>query len=83
MWRLYDTYGFPVDLTRLMADELDLTVDEKEFDEAQAQSKEASKVQKKGAKDIVKLDVHDIAALEKNPNVPKSDDSAKFGESKW
>ena len=78
---MYDTYGFPVDLTRLMADELDLTIDEKEFEEAQAQSKEASKVQKKGAKDMVKLDVHDIAALEKNPNVPKTDDSAKFGES--
>lgn len=80
MWRLYDTYGFPVDLTRLMADELSLTVDEKEFEEAQAQSKEASKAQKKGAKDVVKLDVHDIAALEKNPDVPKTDDSAKFGE---
>lgn len=80
VWRLYDTYGFPVDLTRLMADELGLTVDEKEFEEAQAQSKEASKALKKGAKDVVKLDVHDIAALEKNPDVPKTDDSAKFGE---
>ena len=79
VWRLYDTYGFPVDLTRLMADELGLIVDEKEFEEAQAQSKEASKVQKKGNKDIVKLDVHDIAALEKNPDAPKTDDSAKFG----
>ena len=80
VWRLYDTYGFPVDLTRLMADELGLIVDEKEFEEAQAQSKEASKVQKKGNKDVVKLDVHDIAALEKNPDVPKTDDNAKFGE---
>ncbi len=80
VWRLYDTYGFPVDLTRLMADELGLTVDEKEFEEARAQSKEASKALKKGAKDVVKLDVHDIAALEKIPDVPKTDDSAKFGE---
>ena len=26
-WRLYDTYGFPVDLTGLMAEERKLTVD--------------------------------------------------------
>jgi alanyl-tRNA synthetase len=78
VWRLYDTYGFPVDLTRLMADELGLTVDEEEFELAQAQSKEASKAIKKTNKDTVKLDVHDIAALENNDAVPKTDDSAKF-----
>ena len=26
-WRLYDTYGFPVDLTNLMAEERKLSVD--------------------------------------------------------
>ena len=26
-WRLYDTYGFPVDLTVLMAEERNLVVD--------------------------------------------------------
>ncbi|ETW80724.1 hypothetical protein HETIRDRAFT_476425 [Heterobasidion irregulare TC 32-1] len=79
VWRLYDTYGFPVDLTRIMAEELGLTVNEEEFIEAQAQSKEASKASlKKGTKDVVRLDVHDIAALEKNADVPKTDDSPKF-----
>ena len=53
--------------------------DEAEFEKAQADSKEASKAQKKSNKETVKLDVHDIAALEKNPDVPKTDDSAKFG----
>ncbi|KAI9507452.1 tRNA synthetases class II (A)-domain-containing protein [Russula earlei] len=80
VWRLYDTYGFPVDLTLLMAEELDLGVNNKEFEEAQAASREASKASLKvGERDVVKLDVHDIAALEKNGNVPKTDDSAKFG----
>ncbi|KAI0749326.1 tRNA synthetases class II (A)-domain-containing protein [Daedaleopsis nitida] len=79
VWRLYDTYGFPVDLTRLMAEELGLSVNEAEFEAAQAASKEASKGGvKKGTGEVVALDVHDIAALEKNADVPKTDDSAKF-----
>jgi alanyl-tRNA synthetase len=81
VWRLYDTYGFPVDLTRLMAAELGLTVNEQEFEQAQTESRAASKAgAKKDTATLVKLDVHDIAALEKNPDVPKTDDSAKFSE---
>lgn len=84
VWRLYDTYGFPVDLTRLMAEELGLSVNEEEFEKAQAQSKELSKAGgKKGVKDAVKLDVHDIASLEKNASVPKTDDSFKYGASSF
>ena len=78
VWRLYDTYGFPVDLTRLMAEELGLGINEAEFEAAQAWSKEASKGVGKVAKDSVKLDVHDIAALEANDSVPKTDDVAKY-----
>ncbi|KAJ7671116.1 hypothetical protein B0H14DRAFT_3121695 [Mycena olivaceomarginata] len=36
------------------------------------------KLGRKGTTDIVKLDIHDIASLEKNALVPKTDDSAKF-----
>ncbi|KAJ3798631.1 tRNA synthetases class II (A)-domain-containing protein [Lentinula aff. detonsa] len=80
VWRLYDTYGFPVDLTRLMAEELGLEINDAEFDEAQAASKQASKATlKKGADNVVRLDVHDIASLEKNDSVSKTDDSAKYG----
>ncbi|KAF8070257.1 tRNA synthetases class II (A)-domain-containing protein [Lyophyllum atratum] len=79
VWRLYDTFGFPVDLTRLMAEELGLGVNDEEFEAAQAASKEASKATKKaGVTDLVRLDVHDIAALESDDTVPKTDDSAKF-----
>lgn len=79
VWRLYDTFGFPVDLTRLMAEELGLTINEQEFEQAQAHSKEASKANtKKGTENVVKLDVHDLAALEKNSDICKTDDSAKF-----
>lgn len=33
-WRLYDTYGFPVDLTRLMAEEKGLTIDMEGYETA-------------------------------------------------
>ena len=32
-WRLYDTYGFPVDLTQLMVEEKDITVDMDSYQE--------------------------------------------------
>jgi alanyl-tRNA synthetase len=79
VWRLYDTFGFPVDLTRLMAEERGLSIDDNEFEDARLKAKEASKGEKKAALDLVKLDVHDINILEKMPGMPKTDDSAKFG----
>lgn len=82
VWRLYDTFGFPVDLTRLMAEERGLQIDDREFDEAQARAKEASKGAKKAAADLVKLDVHDLGKLEHMHDVPKTNDNAKFGMSR-
>ncbi|KAK9455388.1 tRNA synthetases class II (A)-domain-containing protein [Dipodascopsis uninucleata] len=78
VWRLYDTYGFPVDLTRLMAEENGLTIDEEGFEEAQMKSKEASKGGKKSIKDgeMLKLDVHDLGYLEQE-GLPKTDDHYK------
>ncbi len=82
VWRLYDTYGFPVDLTRLMAEERGLSINDQEVDDAQARAREASKGEKKAASGLVKLGVHDLGALEKMDDVPKTDDSAKFGENR-
>ncbi|KAJ0420995.1 tRNA synthetases class II (A)-domain-containing protein [Aspergillus carlsbadensis] len=78
VWRLYDTFGFPVDLTRIMAEERGLEIDDREFEEARAKAKEASKGQKKTTTGTVKLDVHDLGNLEKMSDVPKTDDDAKF-----
>ncbi|KAJ5166548.1 Translation elongation/initiation factor/Ribosomal beta-barrel [Penicillium canariense] len=79
VWRLYDTFGFPVDLTQIMAEERGLRIDDAEFEEARLKAKEASKGQKKAAANVVKLDVHDLGKLEKMEDVQKTDDSAKFG----
>ncbi len=42
-FRLYDTYGFPLDLTRLMAEEKNLTVDEAGFQQEMEQQRERSR----------------------------------------
>ena len=43
-FRLYDTYGFPLELTEELAAEAGLSVDKKGFDEAFAEHKEKSRV---------------------------------------
>ncbi|KAJ9125168.1 hypothetical protein QFC22_000122 [Naganishia vaughanmartiniae] len=79
VWRLYDTFGFPGDLTRIMAEERGLTVDEEAFEKAKQESYEISKAGGKNkGKETVKLDVHDLGALEQNADVPKTNDDAKF-----
>ncbi|KAI9890831.1 MAG: Alanine--tRNA ligase [Vezdaea aestivalis] len=78
VWRLYDTFGFPVDLTRLMAEERGLEIDEAEFEEAQAKAKEASRGAKKVGSDSIELDVHALGQLNTMTDVPKTDDNAKY-----
>jgi len=84
VWCLYDMFGFPVDLTCLMADELGFGVNDKELEEVQAWSEEASKTSpRKGNTGTVKLDVHDITMLEKNDSIMKTDDSVSDGRNTW
>ncbi|KAI8873432.1 alanyl-tRNA synthetase [Ramicandelaber brevisporus] len=83
VWRLYDTYGFPVDLTRIMAEENGLVVDEAAFLSEQEKARERSRQKGStatGQRDVsvVAFDVHRIAEIEKNAAVPKTDDDAKY-----
>ncbi|UCD95603.1 MAG: alanine--tRNA ligase, partial [Candidatus Zixiibacteriota bacterium] len=43
VFKLYDTYGFPVDLTQVMAEEQDLTLDMAGFEHMMARQKEQSR----------------------------------------
>lgn len=43
VFELYDTYGFPADLSRIIAEEKALTVDEKGFEQEMAKQKQRSK----------------------------------------
>lgn len=76
-WRLYDTYGFPADLTQLMAEEKGLSVDQAAFEEQKKKAVEMSSGGASKFRDTLDLDVHAIAELNQR-NVPKTDDSPKY-----
>lgn len=78
VWRLYDTFGFPVDLTKLMAEERGLEIDEAEVEAAKQKAKEASKVVKDKSQEFPKLDVHLISELGSQHKTPRTDDEPKF-----
>ncbi|KAK6820861.1 hypothetical protein PG987_015261 [Apiospora arundinis] len=78
VWRLYDTFGFPEDLTKLMAEERQLSIDEEEVAVAREKAREASKSVKNSVQTFAKLNVHQIAELKDQLKIPTPDDEAKF-----
>ncbi|KER21252.1 hypothetical protein T265_10380 [Opisthorchis viverrini] len=76
-WRLYDTYGFPLDLTQLMAEEHNLKLDLAGYEKAKELAQARSQTGAAGAGAIVDLDVHAIAELRKR-GIPGTDDTEKY-----
>jgi len=76
-WRLYDTYGFPVDLTQLMAEEKGLEVDNEGYEKCKAAAQLASSGKAGGAEDTLSLDVHALNDLKSRGFAP-TDDSPKY-----
>lgn len=78
-FKLYDTYGFPIDLTEIMAQERGLTVDLAGFEKAMEVAKERSR--QGGKKDdgerVVELRAEQIAKLGAM-GVKATDDAHKF-----
>jgi len=70
-FKLYDTYGFPLDLTQLMARERGLSVDENEFDRLMEQQRQRARSAEKSTASSLTIspDVH----------LPTTDDKAKYG----
>ena len=63
-WRLYDTYGFPIDLTQLMADETGLKVDKAGYEVLRKLAREVSRASRNvGDHNQVVIDVHLQAQL--------------------
>lgn len=76
-WRLYDTYGFPIDLTVLMAEENGLTVEMKGYEEAKEKAYILSQGKGTNRENAINLDVHAISELQ-GKGVPITDDSVKY-----
>ncbi|GAB4856182.1 hypothetical protein Ancab_014108 [Ancistrocladus abbreviatus] len=75
---LWDTYGFPLDLTQLMAEERGLTVDVKGFNAAMDEARERSRsAQTKQAGGKIAMDANATASLHKM-GVPTMNDHKKF-----
>ncbi|CAL8073181.1 unnamed protein product [Calicophoron daubneyi] len=76
-WRLYDTYGFPLDLTQLMAEEHHLKVDVEGYEKAKVEAQARSQSGPGAGEITIDLDVHSIAEL-REKKIPTTDDAAKY-----
>ncbi|MFN0134189.1 MAG: alanine--tRNA ligase [Phycisphaerales bacterium] len=77
-FQLYDTFGFPIDLTQQMAEERGLKVDIEGYERLMEEAKQRSRLGGKedGAKDL-SLDADAVARL-RSMNIEPTDDSDKF-----
>jgi alanyl-tRNA synthetase len=77
-FKLHDTYGFPIDLTRIMAEERGMSVDVAGYEKLMEEAKEKARLggREKGT-EIAALSPDALAALAKE-NVKPTDDQPKY-----
>ncbi|NXF93104.1 SYAC protein, partial [Eubucco bourcierii] len=76
-WLLYDTYGFPADLTALIAEEKGLVLDMEGFEEERRQAQLRSQGKDAGGEDQLMLDIYAIEELRVR-GLAVTDDSPKY-----
>ncbi len=78
-FKLHDTYGFPVDLTRIMAEERGMTVDLAGYEKLMEQARELARSGGKGGDNrLYDLPPATLDVLSKEWSADRTDDSAKF-----
>ena len=78
-FRLHDTFGFPIDLTTVMAEERELAVDLGTYERLMEQARDRSRSRGDTDDPILTLPPDQIAGLESR-GIAATDDEAKFGE---
>ncbi|MBN3286971.1 SYAC protein, partial [Polyodon spathula] len=76
-WLLYDTYGFPLDLSALIAEERGMAVDLEGFEEEKRAAQLKSQGKGAGDEDHIMLDIYAIEEL-RTKGLPPTDDSPKY-----
>ncbi len=72
VFKLYDTFGFPVDLTNVMAREIDFAIDEEGFNSLMNQQKERGREASKdkfASVNITTNDLSDFNLIDSNPTI--------------
>lgn len=64
VFKLYDTYGFPVDLTNVMAREIDFAIDEEGFNKLMNEQKERGREASKDKFAAVNITLNDLSGFE-------------------
>ena len=86
VFQLYDTYGFPVDLTQVLAEEKGLSVDMAGFEKALAEQKERSrqstKKKQNSAQDVDAIEIDDSKFEGLNLLLSEYKDKARGGEAR-
>lgn len=77
-WKLYDTYGFPIDLTLLMVQEKGLTIDMAAYEAAKNEAQLLSQGKSALGENTSDLDVFGITELKEQKNIPTTDDATKY-----
>ncbi|CAK9295228.1 unnamed protein product [Gordionus sp. m RMFG-2023] len=77
-WKLYDTYGFPLDLTQLMAEEQGISVDLVGYEKMKQLAVQISQNKAGGSEEKINdLNVHDMSYL-RQMNIPYTNDRFKY-----
>ena len=79
---LYDSLGFPIDLTEIMANELGMTVDVKAFQLAMTEQKDRSRIatrmKRLSGRTALTFGAEQTSYLSKNLNILPTDDASKY-----